>query len=312
MAILNQPLKVSFTLQEQNCENSFLKFSPFWHLCTPGQQTEILFESVEDYKFAVSLIAIVAAFAGVRVVTFEIMSNHIHVILQGRREDCLEFFRAFKNKLSRYYVSKNRFVSLARFEANLIPISDLRQLRAEIAYTHRNGYLASGKYMPFSYPWGAGSLYFNPLAYRQVAVKFSEAPFREKRIICSGRVPDLPEGYLVGDGMILPQSFCDIALGESMFRDAHHYFLMISKNYEAYSAVASRLGDEVFLDDEEMFAVVVTNSRNLYNEARPSMLPPKDKLELARIMRKDYHASEGQIQRMLRLDRALVAELFGH
>ena len=111
--------------------------------------------------------------------------------------------------------------------------------------------------------------------------------------------------------MILPQSFCDVRRGESFFRDAHHYFYAVSKNYEAYSEIARRLGDEVFLNDDEMFATLTLLCRKNYNESRATMLPIRDKLELARQMRRDYNASEGQIQRMLRLDRSTVAELFG-
>lgn len=36
-----------------------------------------------------------------------------------------------------------------------------------------------------------------------------------------------------------------------MFRDAHQYFNLLSKNYEAYSEEARRLGDIVVLTDEE-------------------------------------------------------------
>ena len=97
----------------------------------------------------------------------------------------------------------------------------------------------------------------------------------------------------------------------SLFRDAQHYFSILSKNYEAYSEIAKRLGDSIFLTDDEMFAALRIISKKQFDESRPSMLPNASKLELARIMRKDYNASEGQIQRMLRLDPGVVRELFG-
>ncbi len=311
MPDLNQKGQINFAQQEQNCEQSFIENGPFWHLCTPGKQTELLFKDDEDFKFAISLLAISAAAAGCKVITFEIMSNHLHALLEGRKEDCLSLFDMFSRKLCRYFQSKRRYVKLTEFQANLIPVNDLKQLRIEIAYIHRNGYLASPKYLPYTYPWGSGQLYFNKLAYAHEALSFNEAGYNEKRRICCGRIPELPDSYLVSDGMILPQSFCDIALGESMFRGPHHYFSLISKNFEAYSLIASRIGDDIFLDDEEMFAVLSAMCRKLFGDSRPSMLPPRNKIELAKVMKKDYNASNGQIQRMLRLDRTLVEELFG-
>ncbi len=87
---------------------------------------------------------------------------------------------------------------------------------------------------------------------------------------------------------------------------------MVSKNYEAYSEVAKRLGDDIFLDDEDMFAVLLNMCRRKYNDSKPTLLPQRDKLDVARLMKKDYNASDGQIQRMLKLDRSVVEELFGH
>lgn len=304
--------QLSFAQKEQICETTFFHNGPFHHVCTPGQSTEILCETADDYKFLVTLIAIAASAAGVTVVSFEVMSNHIHVILAGQKADCQAFFDYFKAKLKRYYSSIGRYVNLDDFKCKVIAIESLRQLRIELAYLHRNAYVVNEKYLPFSYPWSSGSLYFNPLAYRENAIPFSKVPFREKQLMCRGRIPDLPDSYLVKNGMLLPQSFCAIKLGEALFRNAHQYFAMISKNYEAYSEVAKSLGDDIYLDDEEMFAVLQIKSKRDYNEGRPTMLPQKDKLELAKWMRRDYNASNGQIHRMLRLDLTIVEELFGH
>lgn len=40
----------------------------------------------------------------------------------------------------------------------------------------------------------------------------------------------------------------------SMFRDAHHYFHAVSKDVEAYSGLATEIGDYDFLTDTELFA----------------------------------------------------------
>lgn len=50
------------------------------------------------------------------------------------------------------------------------------------------------------------------------------------------------------NGHIAPPSYCDIRLGMAMFRDAHHYFWMVSKDVEAYEEIAKDLDDGEFLN----------------------------------------------------------------
>lgn len=311
MAAYSNTGQLSFSQREYSCEQSFDNGGPFWHLYTDGHKVEVLFEAEEDYKFIITVFAIASAFIGVRILSFEVMSNHIHVILEGLESMCREFFDMVKTRLARYYKSKDRYVKLDGFECKLVPISSLRSLRYEIAYAHRNAYLADRSYTPYSYPWGTGYLYFNSLAEHKSPIRYSSLTKNEKRAICRGRELQLPEQYLVAEGMILPQSFCCIKYGEAMFRDANQYFSITSKNYEAYSEIARHLGDDIVLNDDEMFAALSILCKKKYGDVRANMLPQKDKLDLAIQMRKDYNASDGQIQRLLRLDRSVVASLFG-
>jgi len=72
------------------------------------------------------------------------------------------------------------------------------------------------------------------------------------------------------------------------------------------------LGDTIFLTDDEMLAAISLLAKKKYGDGRIKFLPNNSKIELAKTMRSDYNASEGQIQRMLRLDRGVVSELFGN
>ena len=300
---------VNFSVLEGNCEATFQNGGPYWHLCTPGQYTELLFETYDDYRFIMNTIAIVASVHRITVITFEVMSNHVHFILEGEENDCSKFFDAIKRRLSRYYRTIGRFVDLSAFTCKLIPIEDLRAMRIEIVYVNRNGYLANESHTPYSYPWGCGCLYFSKAQFGQI--KYSELTDLQKRRICRGRPAVLPDNYYIIDGIVDMASYCAIKKGMAFYRNAHQYFSLLAKNYEAYSEIAKRLGDDVFLSDDEMFAVLSLLSKKEYGGTRPTMLPVKDKLHLARKMRTEYNASEGQIQRMLRLDRNVIAELFG-
>ena len=59
-----------------------------------------------------------------------------------------------------------------------------------------------------------------------------------------GRDPNLPRQWEIIDGHICPLSFCSIQSGMDMFRDAHHYFYLISKNIEANAELSVEIGGE--------------------------------------------------------------------
>lgn len=122
--------------------------------------------------------------------------------------------------------------------------------------------------------------------------------------------PVMPDCYLFEDGRILPSSYLSHAIGESVFRDAHHYFSLLSKNVESFSAIAKRLGGSVVLTEEEMYNLLSGIAKRDYNLNQATLIPPQEKIKVAKMMHFDYHASNSQIQRLLKLDLAIVNELF--
>ena len=299
--------RARFAQQEELCEYLFMFKGPFWHLCTPGTYQEILFADEQDFRLGINSAAL--AKGPVTLYSSTVMSNHLHDIGAGRQEDLLAYFERRKTYIRRFLKERGRVVDLQGFSCSLIPIDSLRVLRAEIVYSHRNGYVVHPHQTPFSYPWSSGRYYFNP-GLEADGVRYSQLSYKEKRALCRGRAQDLPGDWIISNGMISPQSFVDIKGGEGFFRDAHQYFNLLSKNYEAYSEVAKRLGDQVFLTDEELFSAVSSLCRKNFGQARPSLLAPDDKISVAREIKQRYNASNGQIRRMLRLDAGVVQELF--
>ena len=177
---LNRP--PSFGERERQCEELFLSRGPFFHLCTPGDDTLILFESEEDFCFSMNLIALVAHLTpGVRIITFEVMGSHIHIVAEGTTSSLKDGFGQIRKRLYRYYHSTGRVRNLDDFQANIIPIGDLAFLRNSVAYVNRNGYLVHPEHTPFSYPWGANRFYFNPDAKRRNDRYYRDLTYDEKR-----------------------------------------------------------------------------------------------------------------------------------
>lgn len=300
----------SFAQNEQACEHLFAKGGPYWHLYTSGNQTEILFTSDPDFKFAVTALAISLTTCDVTLITDIIMDNHIHLIAEGSQSACIGLFEDFKKRLKRYFGDNGRLVNFQGFSCNILPITTLDSIRNEIVYTNRNGYVAFSQHTPFSYPWGSCSLYFNHFSTKQVGIPFNELPYREKRMLCHSRMLELPPSYKVLDGMIMPVSYSQFQKGQLFFRNAHHYFYLLTKNVEVYGKVAQHLGDTLFLTDEELYLVIYQHCVKEYNLKRPSLLPPNAKIEVAKMMHNQYHATNAQLFRILRLDKKIIETLF--
>ena len=84
----------------------------------------------------------------------------------------------------------------------------------------------------------------------------------------------------------------------------------MSRNVEANGQIAKRLGDNVFLTDEEMYGAVCMLCKKDYSVASPLLLSPDAKLSVAKTMRFNYNASTKQIKRILKLELSVLNELF--
>ncbi len=306
---------LSFSEAEHLCEMRFAellsRYGKLWHICTPGLKQEIINSSEEDFKFAVSNMAISAAESGLIVLTDAQMDNHLHVLAAGKKEKCLSFLEPYRFRLSKYLQSKGRYIDLSSFRCDdPIEVTDLGMARNEIAYINRNGFIANRMWTPFTYPWGSGFLYFNRMMCNEGGVRYNDLPFREKRRLSCRRVSEMPERYIFYSGMIWPSGYASIRDGESLFRDAHHYYMAISRNYEAYGEAAKRLGDMVVVTDEEMYNVGRMISQRDHKGVQPSLLAPDDKIKVAREMHGRYNATNAQVRRILKLPSEIVDSLF--
>lgn len=300
----------TYSEQERFCTATFKNGGPYWHAYTSGKETPILFVNEDDFSFVMNVIAQAKAeVPAVIILAFEVMNNHFHFVLAAERES-VECFWAYIHKRL-----KRRISRITKTRLFLKPIEDLSSLRNNIVYTHRNGYVANPDYTPFSYPWGSGRYYF--LDHPQ-GLAFQQLPLRDKRKSFHCRKIQLPadwqmltvpvsepSGYYVS-----PSSYCAADVGMSLFRNAHHYFSLVSKNVEAYSGIAREIDDGEFLTDSEVFSLLLGIVRDNYHLVSLKDLSNAQKLDLARSLRYEYRSSNGQIRRLLGLSQFEVDSLF--
>ncbi|MCQ2119662.1 MAG: hypothetical protein MJY84_07050 [Bacteroidales bacterium] len=287
----------------------------------------IIFTCDEELIFAMNATAL-AAFIfkeSLRILTFEIMNNHFHFVICGTRQNIEDFFHRITKKL------KRTIPTAGRMQLYIKPVQDLSAMRNNIIYTNRNGYVANPDCTPFSYPWGAGRYYFNDIP---AVSTFNDIGYAQNRAMFRGDNVKLPADWQLVDASsmkdgskrdspviasektpcntryIAPPSFCDIRLGMAMFRDAHHYFAMVSKNVEAYAGIAVDIDDGEFLTDQELFSQIQKVVREKYRLVSVRELSNAQKLDIARTLHYDYRSSNGQIRRILGLSQYDVNQLF--
>ena len=103
--------KHSFRDAEAKCEATFsYNCDNWWHLYTPGKETPVIFQDDSDFRYSMNLMARCSTeFQELVIVAFEIMNNHIHIVMAGEEEKIKEFFMAFRRRLVRY-LSQNHYM----------------------------------------------------------------------------------------------------------------------------------------------------------------------------------------------------------
>ena len=293
-------------------EQLFHKYGPFYHLSTKPLENGVIFECEEERKVAINLIAILAEETHVDILAFAIMSNHLHFIIQGELVDGIEFFRRLKKRLSNYLARRGRagVMDLVDVDHDTPAITNLTQFRNEIAYVIRNPYVARTDVNPFAYPWCSGYLYFNPLLDSLCSKSIDELSYKEKREITRATDPILNPKFRVRDGMIVPESFVNYRLVESLFPSARKFSWWVMKNVEAQHEVAARLGEQPNLNDDELFVTAQQIARREFSYDSVKEMPNQQRKELGALLKNKWGASNAQVARIAQLDPKTVDDMF--
>lgn len=299
---------LSFNEKENRCQAAFNSGGQFWHLSTPGTNTSNIFITSRDFIFAMMLMArCTLDSAGIKILAFEIMNNHIHVVCSGSKESVEGFFSLFRKRLSRWLAGGDRKSNLDNFTCQITPIESLRHLRNAISYVHRNGYVVNPDCTPFSYLWGTGRYYFLNTS---ATSRIGDLPILEQRKLCQCREINIPSSFGMIDGYVIPTDYCDIAYGMSMFRDAWHYFNAITKNVESYAEIALEFHDKSIVTDDEMYSAAIKLCKNSIGSDSVHQLNDVQRLALAKKLHYDYNASNEQLRRILGYSSTEINSIF--
>lgn len=286
----------------------------YYHLFSNGADAKDFILDRHDYLAAFNRIGVCAANNDATVLAFAIEDTHVHILLYGEYDACLDF-KLLYTKSSRMYISLTRDNrSDAEFNMDMDEIDDESYLKNVAAYTIIQPTKDGRPVMFYDYFWGTGSMYFrskkhipiwhidkygnikSPVAVKNLSVT-------DKRRIFRTRTYDIPEEWLVSNDILLPSNYVDVKRFESIFGTHNAFRCYTANNKEKNKIVLDRMAKVrgVELDEGEMRLACASMSRNLFGQNDIRKLDVTKRITLAREIRKIYGISFSQLSRRIHM-----------
>lgn len=276
-----------------------------WLVTTDHLEEELWFRDEEDFKVGMNFVAIQAACsAGVNVLAFILMSNHVHFVLKGVRGDAEGYVGHFKHRYSRYMQHRWGVSALLRgngVQIKEIPYDDEAVERA-IAYVQMNCVAANICSHPSQYPWGTGNLFFNQTKVSGALLKDLSARGRERMLHTNAA--NLPGHWHLGtEGYILPQEYVDVQAVEALFRTPKRMNYFLASSSKARKKLEADDNLPAFRD-QIILAALPDLLRSLFGKETFVALSEHEQAEFMRQIRFRFSADVHQVARVCGLSYA--------
>lgn len=299
--------KEEFYYREQVCTDTFNSLGQVYNACT-SENHPLIFITEEDFKTGMSILGISALMnREIQIYAFQLMSNHIHLVIGGDEQQIMSFFNYFVDRLEYCFPGR---LDLKQFKLKLFQIEDIAYFRNSIVYVNRNGFVVNSNVTPFSYPWGTSICFFQPIVSKYFKLGGMAIGTRKIRNLMHTKNADSLSDTLIIDGYVPPLEFCKVSMAELVFRDAKQYFYMISRNVETYSKIAKLLGESIYYNDNDLYIAATKIAKEQFESKDLNTLTAGQKIELAKQLHFEYNAGDKQLQRMLKINENILKSLF--
>ena len=123
-----------------NLNLKLIEMMTFFLITTDHLETRLWFRDADDFRTGMNLVASVAFSLGVSVLSFILMSNHVHFVLESTEDGALRFITEFKRVYSHYLSRKYGAREVLRangVDVRLLILGD-ESLERAIAYVQMN------------------------------------------------------------------------------------------------------------------------------------------------------------------------------
>jgi len=271
----------------------------FYLVSTDHFSDRLWFRDDADFKAGMNYVAVVAAASGVRVLAFILMSNHVHFVLAGSREDVVAFIHEFKRRYSMYYQRKYGMQEFLRDNGvDIRPVGlEEESLERAIAYVQMNSVAANICVHATQYPWGTGPVFFR--AGNPEGRPLGELSRRaQARILYSNtRLPGTFQ--LAPGGYIDPVSYVNVELVERLYRTPGRFEFFLRNSSKARLRLQEKAMPS--FRDQSILAVVPDLCRTLFRKDAVADLSREQRGEMLRQLRFRFSADVAQLARILGL-----------
>ena len=291
------------------CEFRVLERMDFWLATTDHLTDRIWFRDDDDFKMGMNLVAILVVVFQVDVVSFILMSNHVHFVLCCSREQAERFMEEFKRRYSQYMNHKYKTKELLRkVHVDIRPISEMDEsLEWAIAYVNMNPVAARICLHATGYRWGAGNAFFRetPPKGRRLGTFSKRA---RQRLLHSKE--NLPDDFLVGeDGYILPESYVRVKLVETRYRTPTRMDFFLRNSSKAKQRLDSNDKAIPAFRDQVIQAALPDLCITLFRKNAVDELTEDEQSELLKQLRYRFSSNVNQLARVTGLSYEKVTEL---
>ena len=277
----------------------------FYFVSTSHLETRIWFKDDDDFRAGMNLVAVITAVTGVRVISFNLMSSHVHFLLECFREEAEDFINRFKKQYSFYYSHKYGDKELLR--RNTVDIQQVglapESLEKVIAYIQMNSVAAKICLHPTGYRWGTGNVYFNDN--RPKGIKIGDMSIRQQRKILHSTIK-LPDAWRIEDGYVLPDSYVCAEFVESLFRNPARMGFFLNTSSKAKLV---RESNGPSFRDQTIVCAVIDICQSLFRKQSVESLNKEEKQEFLRQLQRRFGADLNQLCRVTGLEYTKAANL---
>ena len=269
-----------------------------WLISTEHLEDSLLFRDSEDFCVGMNYVAVQAFKAGINILAFILMSNHVHFVAAGSYMQVESFINGFKGEFSRYLWKRHGLRELLRRNAvDIRPIPmDGEAPERSIAYVQMNCVAANICVHPVEYPWGTGATFFSQSKRHGRPLKDLSA--RERYRILHTKA-DLPELWQINDnGIIIPESYVGVRFVESIFRTPKRMNFFLQNSSKAKQRM--EMGEKCMpaFRDQVIIAALPDLCRTLFQKPSADTLNEDQMVELLRQLRFRFSSNVNQLARI--------------
>ncbi len=280
----------------------------FWFVTTDHLTKKIWFRDEEDFKMGMNLVAVLAVALDVDVLSFILMSNHVHFVLCCSEAKAHQFIKEFKKRHSQYMNKKYGVKELLRrVHVQIDPVSGADEsLEWVIAYTNMNSVAAGICLAPTGYPWGTGDTFFKakPAKGRRIGTYSDRA-----RVALLHSTQPMPPHLLVGDdGYILPDSYVDVEKVQNLYHTPKrmNYFLVNSSKAKRRLDAKDNAPN---FRDQVILPAIGDLCQSLFQKSSLEALTQNELAELLKQLRYRFSSHANQLARVTGIPYQKVVDL---